>query len=98
METGASDGHLPQSWTILDDMDYADDIGLLSSRHNDMQENMDRLTTTAPQVGLKLNTAKIKLVGNNYKTDNPITINSSDALEEVQDFAYRCKLWKRCHG
>ena len=53
-----------------------------------MQEKMDRLTTTAPQIGLKLNTTKTKLMRNNYKTDNPITINNSDALEVVQDFAY----------
>ena len=46
-------------------LDYADDIGLLSSRHKDMQERMDKLTTTAPQIGLRLNTAKIKLTRNN---------------------------------
>ena len=46
--------------SILEDMNYADDIGLMSSRHNDMQEKMDKLTTTAPQIGLKLNTAKTK--------------------------------------
>ena len=69
-------------------LDYADDIGLLSSRHEDMQEMMDKLTTTAPQIGLRLNTAKTKLKRNNYKTDNPITVITSDALEEVQDFVY----------
>ena len=56
-----------------------------------MQEKMDKLTTTAPQIGLKLNTAKTKLMRINNKTDNPITINNinnSDALEDVQDFAY----------
>ena len=51
-----------------------------------MQEKMDKLTTTVPQV--KLNTANTKLMMINYKTDNPITINNSDALEDVQDFAY----------
>ena len=59
--------------------------------HKDMPEEMDKLTTTAPQIGLKLNTAKTKLTRNNYKTDNPITINNinnSDTLEDVQDFAY----------
>ena len=69
-------------------LDYADDIGLLSSRHEDMQEMMDKLTTTAPQIGLRLNAAKTKLKRNNYKTDNPITVITSDALEEVQDFVY----------
>ena len=49
---------------------------------------MDKLTTTAPQIGLKLNTAKTKLMRINNKTDNPITINNSDALEDVQEFAY----------
>ena len=59
-----------------------------------MQEKMDKLTTTAPQIGLKLNTAKTKLMRINYKTENPITINNinninnSDTLEDVQDFAY----------
>ena len=81
-------------WTltsILEDLDYADDIGLVSNRHKDMQEKMDKLTTTAPQIGLKLNTAKTKLMRINNKTDNPIiinNINNSDALEDVQDFAY----------
>ncbi|KAI0218752.1 hypothetical protein LSAT2_029555 [Lamellibrachia satsuma] len=76
-------------WTltlILEDLDYADDIGLLSSRHKDMQEKMDKLTTTTPQIGLKLNTAKTKLMRINYKTYNPITINNinnSDALRNI---------------
>ena len=73
----------------MEDLDYADDIGLLSNRQKDMQGKMDKLTTTtALQIGLKLNTAKTKLMRINYKTDNPITINNSDALEDVQDFAY----------
>ena len=86
-------GNIGIRWTlnsILEDLDYADDIGLLlSNRHMDVQEKMDKLTTTAPQIGLKLNTAKTKLI--RIKTDNPITINNinnSDALEDVQDFAY----------
>ena len=83
------DGNTCIRWTltsILEDLDYADDIGQLSSRHKDMQEKMDKLTRTAPQIGLRLNTAKIKLTRNNYKTDDPITVINSDALEE--DFAY----------
>ena len=73
--------------SILEHLNYADDIGLLSSRHKDMREKMDKFTKTAPQIGPKLNTAKTKLMRNNYKTDNPITIIDSDALDEFQDFA-----------
>ena len=53
------DGNMGIRWmltSILEELDYADDIGLLSSRHKDMQEKMDKLTKTAPQIGLKLNT------------------------------------------
>ena len=71
-------------WTLTSILDYADDIGLLSSRHKDMQEKMDKLTTTAPQVRLKLNTAKTKLMKNNYKTDNPITINNSNVWKRFR--------------
>ncbi|KAI0215988.1 hypothetical protein LSAT2_031965, partial [Lamellibrachia satsuma] len=86
--------HMSDSFSVksgLEDLDYADDIGLLSNRHKDMQEKMDKPTRTAPQIGLKLNTAKTKLMRINNKTDNPITINNinnSEALEDVQDFAY----------
>ena len=85
------DGNRGIRWTltsILEDLDCAYDIGLLSSRHKDIQEKMDKLTKTAPHIRLKLNTAKTKLMRNNYKTDNPITITNNDALEEVQDFTY----------
>ena len=70
-------------------VDYADNSGLQSSRHNDMEEEMDKLTTTTPQIELKLNTAKnLKLLRNNNKTYNPIITINSDALEEVHDFIH----------
>ena len=46
------------TYSILEDLDYADDIGLLSNRHKDMQEKMDKLTTTAPQIGFKAQHSK----------------------------------------
>ena len=39
--------------TVLEDLDYADDITLLSRSFNDMQEESDRLNRFARQVGLK---------------------------------------------
>ena len=36
----------------LEDMECANDIGLLSSGHNDMQEKTDTLATVARQIGL----------------------------------------------
>jgi hypothetical protein len=39
-------------WTLtstLEDLDYADDITLLSSRQSDMQEKVDKITNTSLQ-------------------------------------------------
>ena len=41
--------------TVLKDLEFADDIALLSSRLNDLHEKTGRLTEEAGRVGLKLN-------------------------------------------
>ena len=41
--------------TVLEDLDFADDIALLSSKLNDLHEKTGRLTEEAATVGLKLN-------------------------------------------
>ena len=74
---------------------YVDDIGLLSSRLNDLDENVDTLATIAPTIELKIRIKKNKLMRSNCKTDSPITV-SGDALEKVQDFAYRKADYNRC--
>lgn len=58
-------------WTLpssLEDLDNADDITLLSCRQSDMREQVDKLTNTSLQIGLKINAAKSKLVRKNHKT------------------------------
>ena len=82
MKEITNDGNTCIRWTltpILEDLDYADDVGLLSSRPKDMHEKMDKLTTTAPHIGVRLNNTKIKLTRNNHKTEDPITVINSDA-------------------
>ena len=46
--------------TMLEDLDFADDITLLSSKFNDLREKTGRLTEEAARVGLKLNERKCK--------------------------------------
>ena len=41
--------------SVLEDLDYADDVALISSRFADLQEKTDRLVATAGVVGLKIN-------------------------------------------
>ena len=43
---------------MLEDLDFADDIALLSSRFNDLHEKTGRLAEEAARVGLKLNVTK----------------------------------------
>ena len=44
--------------TVLEDLDYADDIALLSHSFSDMQEKTDRLNKFSRQVGLKIRRQK----------------------------------------
>ena len=46
--------------TILDDLEFAEDIALLSSKFNDLREKTGRLTEEAPRVDDKLNARNCK--------------------------------------
>ena len=90
MKVTTTDSRRGIRWTLttyLVDLDYIDDISLLSSRQRDMQEKTDRLTATAPKLGLKVNTSKPKLMKMNHKSNDPVTINNSD-IDEVSEFTY----------
>ena len=76
-------------WTltsVLEDLDYADDIGLLSHRHQDAQSKTESLYQTASTIGLKINEKKTKILRKNA-SDNPVTV-SGKPLEDVHDFVY----------
>ena len=49
-------------WTltsILEDLDYADDLGLLVSRYQDIQQKTEQLNSTV-NIGLKMNTNRVR--------------------------------------
>ena len=49
-------------WTltsILEDLDYADDLGLLVSRYQDIQQKTEQLNSTV-NIGLKINTNRLR--------------------------------------
>ncbi|KAL9964922.1 hypothetical protein ACROYT_G028635 [Oculina patagonica] len=73
--------------TVLEDLDYADDIALLSSRHKDLQEKFNRLHQVSRYTGLCINTIKTKVLRTNTKVANPISINGQD-VEKVSSFIY----------
>ena len=72
-------------WSLtstLEDLDYAGDIGLLSSRHQDIQAKSD---ITSATISLKMNFKKTKLMRKNTSNNNPVTINGN-RIEEVNEF------------
>ena len=68
--------------SVLEDLDYVDDVALISSsRFADLQEKTDRLVTTAGVVGLKINPRKTKTLRMNHRCTDCIRIEG----EEVED-------------
>ena len=77
-------------WTILstlEDLEYADDIVLLSSKYQDIQQKTENLKKTACTLGLRINTHKTKTLRNNKSNNTPV-ITEEEELEDVQEFTY----------
>ena len=73
--------------SVLEDLEYADDIALLSSRFCDMQDKTDQLDRNASAVGLSINTMKTKTMRMNCKWVEPVKIRDVD-VEDVDTFTY----------
>ena len=76
-------------WTlpsILEDLDYADDLGLVASRHHAIKQKREQLNSTVNKIGLKINT---KDSGPTHKHHhcNQILVNNKP-LEDVEEFTY----------
>ena len=73
--------------TVLEDLNYADDIGLLSIKHQDAQQNAERLSKIANTIGLKVNTKKTQVLRKNTRVNDPVMINGT-YLQDADDFTY----------
>ena len=77
-------------WTLLsqlDDLDFADDLALLSHSHEQMQEKTDLLNLVSAQTGLNINMNKTKIMKANTKSKNVVTVGG-EPLEETDCFTY----------
>ena len=74
-------------WTQLDDLDFADDIALLSHNHQQMQEKTSLVAQNSEKLGLKIHNEKSKLLKVNSTSTHPISIETK-TLEEVDSFTY----------
>ena len=71
----------------LDDLDFADDILLLSYTKQQLQDKTTRLNVETRWVGLKINKEKTKAMRINARNQEKIKINGQD-IEDVDEFVY----------
>ena len=77
-------------WTLLtqlDDLDFADDLALLSHNQNQMQDKTTHLATTSAGTGLKINLRKTEMMKINTTVQTPVTVGG-EAIKEVESFIY----------
>ena len=73
----------------LTDLDYADDICLLSDHVRHAQELLTRVELECAKVGLRLNAKKTEVIAYNIPQEHlPLTTTEGTALKEVTDFKY----------
>ena len=71
----------------MDDLDFADDLALLSHYHNQMHNKITRLEITSARTGLKINTKKTELIKINTTAKTPVTVGG-EPIWEVESFVY----------
>ena len=90
MKTATKDKRNGIQWTMLtqlDDLDFADDLALLSHSHRQMQDKTTELALISERVGLKINKRKTKILRTNATCETPIMLER-ETLDEVKDFRY----------
>ena len=73
---------------VLTDLDYADDISLLSDSMEQAQELLNRVEIECAKVGLRLNAKKTEVITYNLPDHSPLTTTEGAVLKEVKDFKY----------
>lgn len=77
-------------WTLtgqLEDLDFADDVCLLSHKQQHAQNKLNRLADEAGKTGMKINIRKTELMKLNNKQEIPIQLKSTN-IKETEKFTY----------
>ena len=72
---------------MLEDMDFAYDLCLLSEAHSDMQRKLEDLINEAEKTGLVINVTKTKALRVNTNKTEPFTLRG-ESIEDVGSFVY----------
>ena len=71
----------------VNDLDFADDLALLSHSRQQMQQKTTVLETTSMRVGLKIHRGKTKVMRGSTNNADPVTLGNTP-MEEVDKFTY----------
>ena len=71
----------------LEDLDFADDLALLSSTRRQLQLKNERLSNASKGTGLKINITKTKVTRFNAASEEKVTVNGEE-LGDVDSFVY----------
>ena len=77
-------------WTFmkhLEDLDFADDINLLSHKKQGAQEKLRRMAEEAGKTGLEINIGKTEAMRINNKQADPLRLHQEN-IKEVEKFVY----------
>ena len=81
------DGILWTLTTRLEDLDFADDIALLTHTHQSMQSKLTRLAKISMQTGLRIRKSKTKVTRVNTRNADKIELDGEE-IDDVEDFVY----------
>ncbi|VDP78474.1 unnamed protein product [Schistosoma curassoni] len=90
MKISISDGKHGIQWTArsqLDDLDFSNDLALLSHTHEQMQIKTVSVAAVSASVGLRVHKRKTKVLKFKAENSNPITL-SDETLEDAESFTY----------
>ena len=70
----------------LEDLDFADDIALVSTTINQMQRKTTKLADTASKIGLRISRKTTKALKINCRGKEKIKFPDGEEVKEVRDF------------
>jgi len=96
---GSNNGIRWKLCSKLEDLDFADDIALISSTREQIQREGRSLSTNSKGIGLKIDVEKAKLLRLNTSNTEKVQVDGQD-IEEVESrnvisvLLYGCKTWR----
>lgn len=94
MNQGASDG-----FSSLEDLDFADNLALLSHTHQNMEEKTDKLRSFAQKVGLQISQTKTEVMTLSVINLAPVTVKFSlSDLPMTDSFTYLSRVIRQDGG